>query len=56
MVSCTFLSSDVEPKIIDKKTNNWNYFVDAIKNIELKGPSDYKLSQNTGLAFQVDGR
>ncbi|TNN49226.1 Transmembrane protein 130 [Liparis tanakae] len=29
--------------------------LDAIKNIELKGPSDYKVSQNTGLAFQVDG-
>ncbi|XP_017273857.1 transmembrane protein 130 [Kryptolebias marmoratus] len=29
--------------------------LDAIKNIELKGPSDYKVSQDTSLAFHVDG-
>uniref|UniRef100_A0A671W4E6 Transmembrane protein 130 n=1 Tax=Sparus aurata TaxID=8175 RepID=A0A671W4E6_SPAAU len=29
--------------------------LDAIKNIELKGPSDYEVSQNTSLAFHVDG-
>uniref|UniRef100_A0A3B4TMT2 Transmembrane protein 130 n=1 Tax=Seriola dumerili TaxID=41447 RepID=A0A3B4TMT2_SERDU len=29
--------------------------LDAIKNIELKGPSDYEMSQNTSLAFHVDG-
>ncbi|XP_072229507.1 transmembrane protein 130 [Leuresthes tenuis] len=29
--------------------------LDAIKSIELKGPSDYKVSQNTSLAFHVDG-
>ncbi|KAM3592682.1 uncharacterized protein V6R79_023438 [Siganus canaliculatus] len=29
--------------------------LDAIKNIELKGPSDYQVSQNTSLAFHVDG-
>ncbi|XP_038592300.1 transmembrane protein 130 isoform X1 [Micropterus salmoides] len=29
--------------------------LDAIKNIELKGPSDYEVSQNTTLAFHVDG-
>ncbi|XP_068439594.1 transmembrane protein 130 [Clinocottus analis] len=29
--------------------------LDAIKNIELKGPSDYMVSQNTSLAFHVDG-
>ncbi|KAM9336612.1 transmembrane protein 130 [Symphorus nematophorus] len=29
--------------------------LDAIKNIVLKGPSDYEVSQNTSLAFHVDG-
>ncbi|XP_061611522.1 transmembrane protein 130 isoform X1 [Phyllopteryx taeniolatus] len=29
--------------------------LDAIKSIELKGPSDYEVSQTTGLAFHVDG-
>ncbi|XP_037547550.1 transmembrane protein 130 [Nematolebias whitei] len=29
--------------------------LDAIKNIELKGPLDYKVSQNTSLDFHVDG-
>ncbi|XP_010793673.1 transmembrane protein 130 [Notothenia coriiceps] len=29
--------------------------LDAIKNIEMKGPSDYEVSQNTSLAFHVDG-
>ncbi|KAG8009048.1 hypothetical protein GBF38_011643, partial [Nibea albiflora] len=29
--------------------------LDAIKHIELKGPSDYEVSQNTSLAFHVDG-
>ncbi|XP_034564531.1 transmembrane protein 130 [Notolabrus celidotus] len=29
--------------------------LDAIKNIELKGPPDYEVSQNTGLAVHVDG-
>lgn len=29
--------------------------LDAIKNIELKGPSDYEISQDTSLAFHVDG-
>ncbi|XP_033963034.1 transmembrane protein 130 [Pseudochaenichthys georgianus] len=29
--------------------------LDAIKSIEMKGPSDYEVSQNTGLAFHVDG-
>ncbi|KAA8581787.1 hypothetical protein FQN60_003368 [Etheostoma spectabile] len=29
--------------------------LDAIKHIELNGPSDYKVSQNTSLAFHVDG-
>ncbi|XP_062416018.1 transmembrane protein 130 isoform X2 [Pungitius pungitius] len=29
--------------------------LDAIKSIELKGPSDYEVSQNTRLAFDVDG-
>ncbi|XP_070707737.1 transmembrane protein 130 [Pempheris klunzingeri] len=29
--------------------------LDAIKSIELKGPSDYAVSQNTSLAFHVDG-
>ncbi|XP_037611564.1 transmembrane protein 130 [Sebastes umbrosus] len=29
--------------------------LDAIKHIELKGPSDYEMSQNTSLAFHVDG-
>ncbi|XP_035525864.1 transmembrane protein 130 [Morone saxatilis] len=29
--------------------------LDAIKNIELRGPSDYEVSQNTSLAFHVDG-
>lgn len=40
----------------DEMSNNWNEFVDAIKNIELKGPSDYEVSQNFSLAFHVDGR
>lgn len=31
-------------------------FSDAIKNIELKGPSDYKMSQDSSLAFHIDGR
>nr|XP_040033273.1 transmembrane protein 130 isoform X1 [Gasterosteus aculeatus aculeatus] len=30
--------------------------LDAIKSIELKGPSDYQVSKNTSLAFHVDGR
>uniref|UniRef100_A0A3Q2YL62 PKD domain-containing protein n=1 Tax=Hippocampus comes TaxID=109280 RepID=A0A3Q2YL62_HIPCM len=29
--------------------------LDAIKSIELKGPSNYEVSQTTGLAFHVDG-
>uniref|UniRef100_UPI001ED8066F transmembrane protein 130 n=1 Tax=Scatophagus argus TaxID=75038 RepID=UPI001ED8066F len=29
--------------------------LDAIKNIELKGPSDYEVSQNASLAFHVNG-
>ncbi|XP_074519886.1 transmembrane protein 130 [Halichoeres trimaculatus] len=29
--------------------------LDAIKNIELKGPPDYEVSQNTSLAVHVDG-
>ncbi|XP_068162129.1 transmembrane protein 130 [Antennarius striatus] len=29
--------------------------LDAIKHIELKGPSDYQVSQNTSLAVHVDG-
>ncbi|CAN9508601.1 unnamed protein product [Ophioblennius macclurei] len=29
--------------------------LDAIKHIELKGPSDYEMSRNTSLAFHVDG-
>ncbi|KAM8836867.1 transmembrane protein 130 isoform 2-T2 [Spinachia spinachia] len=29
--------------------------LDAIKSIELKGPSDYEVSRNTTLAFHVDG-
>ncbi|XP_061912074.1 transmembrane protein 130 isoform X2 [Entelurus aequoreus] len=29
--------------------------LDAIKSIELKGPSDYEVSQTAGLAFRVDG-
>lgn len=29
---------------------------DAIKNIELKGPSDYEMSQGSSLAVHVDGR
>uniref|UniRef100_A0A3P8RSW2 Transmembrane protein 130 n=3 Tax=Amphiprion TaxID=80969 RepID=A0A3P8RSW2_AMPPE len=29
--------------------------LDAIKHIELRGPSDYEVSQNTSLAFHVDG-
>ncbi|XP_051274476.1 transmembrane protein 130 isoform X2 [Dicentrarchus labrax] len=29
--------------------------LDAIKNIELRGPSDYEVSQNTSMAFHVDG-
>ncbi|XP_031147105.2 transmembrane protein 130 [Sander lucioperca] len=29
--------------------------LDAIKHIELNGPSDYEVSQNTSLAFHVDG-
>ncbi|XP_042364353.1 transmembrane protein 130 [Plectropomus leopardus] len=29
--------------------------LDAIKNIELKGPADYEVSQNTALAVHVDG-
>ncbi|XP_077407000.1 transmembrane protein 130 isoform X2 [Vanacampus margaritifer] len=29
--------------------------LDAIKSIELKGPSDYEMSQTSGLAVQVDG-
>ncbi|XP_031698814.1 transmembrane protein 130 [Anarrhichthys ocellatus] len=29
--------------------------LDAIKSIELKGPTDYEVSQNTSLAFHVDG-
>ncbi|XP_029954784.1 transmembrane protein 130 [Salarias fasciatus] len=29
--------------------------LDAIRHIELKGPSDYEMSQNTSLAFHVDG-
>ncbi|XP_028287593.1 transmembrane protein 130 [Parambassis ranga] len=29
--------------------------LDAIKHIELKGPSDYQVSQKTSLAFHVDG-
>ncbi|XP_077482603.1 transmembrane protein 130-like [Stigmatopora argus] len=29
--------------------------LDAIKSIELKGPPDYEMSKNTGLAFHVDG-
>ncbi|KAK5850592.1 hypothetical protein PBY51_001459 [Eleginops maclovinus] len=29
--------------------------LDAIKNIEMKGPADYEVSQNTSLAFHVDG-
>ncbi|XP_029384255.1 transmembrane protein 130 [Echeneis naucrates] len=29
--------------------------LDVIKSIELTGPSDYEVSQNTSLAFQVDG-
>lgn len=31
-------------------------FLDAIKNIELKGPSDYEMSQDSSLAFHMDGR
>lgn len=33
-----------------------NTFLDAIKNIELKGPSDFEVSQDSSLAFHVDGR
>lgn len=33
-----------------------NTFLDAIKNIELRGPSDYEVSQDSSLAFHVDGR
>ncbi|XP_040885136.1 transmembrane protein 130 isoform X2 [Toxotes jaculatrix] len=29
--------------------------LDAIRHIELKGPADYEVSQNTSLAFHVDG-
>ncbi|CAK6978768.1 transmembrane protein 130 [Scomber scombrus] len=29
--------------------------LDPIKHIELKGPSDYEMSQNTSLSFHVDG-
>ncbi|XP_061564289.1 transmembrane protein 130 [Cololabis saira] len=29
--------------------------LDAIKNIEMMGPSDYKVSQDTSLAFHIDG-
>ncbi|XP_069547324.1 transmembrane protein 130 [Brachyistius frenatus] len=29
--------------------------LDAIKHIEMTGPSDYEVSQNTSLAFHVDG-
>ncbi|XP_059181131.1 transmembrane protein 130 [Centropristis striata] len=29
--------------------------LDAIKNIVMKGPSDYEVSQNTSLAFHIDG-
>lgn len=52
-------TSTAVPKLIlenDEMSNNWNEFVDAIKNIELKGPSDYEVSQNSSLAFHVDGR
>lgn len=31
-------------------------FIDAIKHIELMGLPDYLLSQNSSLAFHVDGR
>lgn len=33
-----------------------NEFIDAIKHIELMGLPDYLLSQNSSLAFHVDGR
>ena len=57
--TCCVFPSEVVLKLTpenDDMTNNWNYSVDAIKNIELKGPSDYEVSQNTSLAFHVDGR
>ncbi len=57
--TCCILLNKVLPKVIlksDEMTDNWNVFVDAIKHIELKGPSDYEVSQNTSLAFHVDGR
>ncbi|XP_054455441.1 transmembrane protein 130 [Anoplopoma fimbria] len=42
------------PPIIDVYSTDVQV-LDAIKNIELKGPSDYEVSQNLSLAFHVDG-
>lgn len=33
-----------------------NTFLDAVKNIEMRGPSDYEMSQDSSLAFNLDGR
>ncbi|CAJ1080713.1 transmembrane protein 130 [Xyrichtys novacula] len=43
-----------EPQITDVYSMDVQV-LDAIKNIELKGPPDYEVSQNTSLAVHVDG-
>lgn len=41
---------------IYKTSDHENDSLDAIKHIELKGPADYEVSQDSSLAFHVDGR
>lgn len=39
-----------------KTSDHEKYSIDAIKHIELKGPADHEVSQDSSLAFHVDGR
>lgn len=56
-VRMDFYSRTAVPKQIPAKEEMTDVnFADAIKNIELRGPSDYEVSQNSSLAFHVDGR